>query len=297
MLATSQENTQSASGHCLVHFSESSKLFRFHARPLPRHHVAMSSPNTPQHTIPPLGESWPLPSADEIGLDLDGVSAWRFLLSAECAALALPKPAAKYQDKVIAIRLVAWLVKDFYEHNRSTAYKDLIRQIVSCNDVSMRLGQVEDLERRHEKVFQLGLDRNQLFRVFCSRTDPTPSPSPHTFHLSYENHRADIFESMAVVGSTEGRTHTQAKADALLQDGYKCVFTGLYDKVTLMNIPHLNKKSGDEGVDSVKTQVAHLFSGTAQSDPKYAASAMAILDSFGLHSLENKLQSITSSTL
>ncbi|KAF8140828.1 hypothetical protein K438DRAFT_2116209, partial [Mycena galopus ATCC 62051] len=197
---------------------------------------------------------------------------------------------------VIAIRLVGWLFKDFYEHNRSTAYKHLIWQIVSCNDVSMRLGQVEDLERHHEKVFQLGLDlRNQLFRAsltlsVCSCTDPTPSPSPPASRPPYENHRADIFESMAAVGSTEGRTHTQAKADALLRDGYKCVLSGLYDKVTLMNIPHLNKKSDDEGVGSVETQVAHLFSGTAQSVSLLPIAAMAILDSFGLHSLENKLQ-------
>ncbi|KAJ7463532.1 hypothetical protein B0H11DRAFT_1700536 [Mycena galericulata] len=240
--------------------------------------------------LPPLHESWPLPPANEIGLDPDGVSAWHLLLSAERAALALPKP-AKYQDKLIAVRLIAWLVKDVYEHRMSAAYKSLIRQILSCNDVSMALGPAQDLEQRHEKVFRVGIDlRNQLFRVFCSRTDRTPSPSPHASRPSYGKHRADILESMAKVRPEEGRTHSQAKADALLRDGYRCIMTGLYDKVTLMNVPELNKKSDDEGVDSVETEVAHLFSGTAQSHPDYAASAMAILESFGLRSLVNKLQ-------
>lgn len=52
---------------------------------------------------------------------------------------------------------------------------------------------------------------------------------------------------------------------ALFRDGYKCVLTGFYDKVTLMKVPELNAKSVAENVPTIKTQVAHLFSESAQS--------------------------------
>ena len=71
-------------------------------------------------TIPPTGKTWPLPSSKDIGLDEQGVAAWTLLLSAEAAALALRPPSAKYQDKLVAVRLLAWFLKDFWEHGRST---------------------------------------------------------------------------------------------------------------------------------------------------------------------------------
>ncbi|CAK5265112.1 unnamed protein product [Mycena citricolor] len=73
--------------------------------------------------------------------------------------------------------------------------------------------------------------------------------------------------------------------------------TRLYDKVTLMNVPELNQKSDHEGVGSVETEVAHLISGTAQSYSEYSASALALLESFGLRSLVDKLQGKCVNTL
>jgi hypothetical protein len=117
--------------------------------------------------IPPLGESWPLPPSNAIGLSEGGVSAWNLLLSAERAALAIPKPAAKYQDKVVAVRLIACqFLKDFWENNQTTAYQRLLLEIVSCNRVTAAPGHPAELEQRHNKVFTLGLDlRNHLLRV------------------------------------------------------------------------------------------------------------------------------------
>ncbi|KAJ7835336.1 hypothetical protein B0H14DRAFT_2363457 [Mycena olivaceomarginata] len=76
---------------------------------------------------------------------------------------------------------------------------------------------------------------------------------------------------------------------ALFRDGYKCVLTGFCNKVTLMKVPELNAKSVAENVPSIKTQVAHLFSESAQSNAEYAASAMAILKIFGLDSVVERL--------
>ncbi|KAJ7928184.1 hypothetical protein B0H13DRAFT_1007231 [Mycena leptocephala] len=94
---------------------------------------------------------------------------------------------------------------------------------------------------------------------------------------------------MAEVDDSEGRTHKQAKDDALFRDGYKCVLTGFYDKVTLMKVPELNAKSVAEDVPSIETQVAHLFSESAQSNAQYTTSAMAILKMFGLDSVVERL--------
>jgi hypothetical protein len=96
-------------------------------------------------TYPPLGESWPLPSRTEIGLDHRGVSTWDLLLSAEQVALALPKPTAKYQDKLVAVRLLGWFLKDFWENQRSTAYSRLLLEINSCNRASESVGSAERL--------------------------------------------------------------------------------------------------------------------------------------------------------
>jgi hypothetical protein len=115
--------------------------------------------------IPPLGESWPLLPSNAIGLSEGGVSAWNLLLSAERAALAIPKPAAKYQDKVVAVHLIAWFL-DFWENNQTTAYQHLLLEILSCNRVTATPGHPAELEQRHNKVFTHGLDlRNHLLRV------------------------------------------------------------------------------------------------------------------------------------
>ncbi|KAF7358242.1 hypothetical protein MVEN_00873100 [Mycena venus] len=240
--------------------------------------------------IPPLDQSWPLPPANEIGLDTSGVSAWHILLSAESAALALPKASAMYQDKVVAVRLIGWFIKDLWEHSRSAGYTRLCKEVFSCNNVSASTGDAEKVKLCHEKVFTMGLDlRSQLLRVFSARTDRTPTPSGHASRPSYEKHRARILEDMANVKPGEGRTRSQAKADALLRDGYKCVMTGFYDKDTLRAVPELEAKANAEGANKIGTQVAHLFSATAQSHAEYAASALSILEMFGLETVVHNL--------
>ncbi|KAJ7203480.1 hypothetical protein B0H12DRAFT_1035521 [Mycena haematopus] len=240
-------------------------------------------------SIPPLAKSWPLPPCDAIGLDPDGVSAWDLLLSAERAALSHLTPAAKYQDKLVAVRLVAWFLKDFWEYGQIIAYRRLLLEVTSCNRVAAAPGDSAELEQRHAKVFALGLDiKNHLLRVFYSRTDRTLTSSAHESQPSYDQHRAKILKSMAEDDS-EGRTLAQAKEDV---NGYKCVMTGYYDKVTLMKVPELNNKSVAEDVPCVETQVVHLFSESAQSVSRQAPIlpiALAILQMFGLEGMAQQL--------
>ncbi|KAJ6514649.1 hypothetical protein DFH09DRAFT_1333001 [Mycena vulgaris] len=123
---------------------------------------------------PPQGESWPLFSCNQIPLDEDGVSAWNLLLSAEKAALALPKLAAKHRDKLVAVRLVAWF--GFPQYGQIIPYERLLLKVNSCNHVAAPPGDPAKLEQRHNNAFVLGLDlRNHLLRVFYSRTDRTPT--------------------------------------------------------------------------------------------------------------------------
>ncbi|KAK7001981.1 hypothetical protein R3P38DRAFT_3608894 [Favolaschia claudopus] len=222
--------------------------------------------------MPPVSESWPLPPSNAIGLDLKGRKAWEVLLSAEREALAALKAKVKYQDKLVAVRLVAWFLKDFWEHQRSTAYKRLLLKIFSCEGVV-------------EKVFQLGLVlRNHLIRVFYA---PTPTPSEDASRPSYDQHTQNILMSIPNVNAleNEGRTRTEARADTVLRDGHKCVITGLYDKTSIVNFPKIAAKAKTERASMEGTQVAYLFSGTVT----YAASILAILQMFGLDSVADKL--------
>ncbi|KAF7337309.1 hypothetical protein MSAN_02256100 [Mycena sanguinolenta] len=250
----------------------------------------------PYPMIPPTGKTWALPSSEEIGLDPDGLNAWNLLLSAEAAALALPVSSAKYQDKLVAVRLVAWFLKDFWDHGWSTAFRRLISDINSCNCVSESLGEAKLLEERHENVFRLGLGlRDHLFRIFFSRSEPSTttreslSPSASWPLPSYEQYKADIVKGVANAKPEEGRTHSQAKADALFRDGYKCVMTGLYDTDTLMNFCEFRAKAKAEGAWNIGTEVAHIFLNGARSDSEYTASAKALLSLFGLESMADKL--------
>ncbi|KAF7337904.1 hypothetical protein MVEN_02013600 [Mycena venus] len=244
-------------------------------------------------SVPPLGQSWSLPSCSEIALDAPGASAWNLLLSAETAALTLATlPATKYQDNLVAVRLVGWFLKDLWEHDQNVAYGRFLMQVTSCNCAAAVPGDpAAGLQQRHDKIFALGLVlRNHLLRVFYSPADRTPtssaSESPPSYHQSrLDEHRALIMKRMVEIDDPGGRTHKQAKDDALLRDGYKCVMTGYYDKVTLMKIPELNAKSSSEHVPCVDTQVVHLLPVNVQS----AASALAILKMFGLESMAERL--------
>jgi hypothetical protein len=103
-------------------------------------------------------------------LDENGQSAWERLLEAEKTALALSTsaPVAKYNDLVVAARVIGFFILDFRQHNHGVsfaerAHRKLVQQVHSCWASSAR---EEDC---HMKVIELGSQlQNHLIRACMS---------------------------------------------------------------------------------------------------------------------------------
>ncbi|KAJ7825913.1 hypothetical protein B0H14DRAFT_3725706 [Mycena olivaceomarginata] len=195
-----------------------------------------------------------LASLADVNFDHDGKSLWPNILSAEEAALkvAPTKRGAKYNDRLIGIRVLGFFLLDLWQHSQHSfgliPYKQVIKQIASCLSIPGCTLQT------------LGLYyRNHLIRVFRSNGGPIPKQSEHPSRPSL-----DV---------------------ALLRDGYRCMLTGQYDFDSAKLYPELNGRAAADGVSKAVTQCAHIFSETAQEGEQktdYATSAMAILRVFGL---------------
>jgi hypothetical protein len=116
-----------------------------------------------------------LTSLADVNFDHDGKSIWPNILSAEEAALkvAPTKPGAKYNDRLIGIRVLGFFLLDLWQHSQHSfgliPYKQVIKQIASCLSIpGCTVGSKEEAEAQHEKLQTLGLYyRNHLIRV-CS---------------------------------------------------------------------------------------------------------------------------------
>ncbi|KAJ6602534.1 hypothetical protein DFH09DRAFT_449335 [Mycena vulgaris] len=74
---------------------------------------------------------------------------------------------------------------------------------------------------------------------------------------------------------------------ALARDGFRCLISGFYDYPSCNAAPELKPPEADKR--EVETQCAHIFSESAQSNPEYAAGAMAPLELFGIPEVVQKL--------
>ena len=118
-----------------------------------------------------------LPSTNKVGLDHEGQSVWPWILEAEEAAKrdAPRTPCPKYNDKLIGVRVLGFLLQDMWQHQRHSfgliPYKTLINQITPCLSIAgVVFGSKEEAEERHAKLQNLGLYcRNHLMRVCASR--------------------------------------------------------------------------------------------------------------------------------
>jgi hypothetical protein len=119
-----------------------------------------------------------LPSLADVKLDHDGQSLWPNILSAEQAALkvAPTKPGAKYNDPLIGIRVLGFLLQDLWQHSEHSfgliPYKEVTKHIASCLSIpGHTVGGEEEAEAQHRKLQALGLYyRNHLVRVCSSST-------------------------------------------------------------------------------------------------------------------------------
>src|SRR5258708_4595777 len=120
----------------------------------------------------------PLPQLNDIHLDDDGVSVWRRLLEVQDAIVALSTAGrtAKYNDSIIAVRVLGFFILDFWEHRNTfrhgyTAYLRLILEVGSCWDDEPRrqMTEDEDMAYFHNKVIALGSRmQNNILRTCTS---------------------------------------------------------------------------------------------------------------------------------
>lgn len=124
-----------------------------------------------------------LPDLATVNFDVAGKSLWIHILKAEQAALEVApnKAGPKYNDRLIGIRVLGFLLQDLWTHNRHSfgliPYKNLITHIVSCLSIpGIAVGSEEEAEAQHEKLQALGLHyRNHLIRVCSSGIHSLPS--------------------------------------------------------------------------------------------------------------------------
>ncbi|KAF5359877.1 hypothetical protein D9756_003616 [Leucocoprinus leucothites] len=218
-----------------------------------------------------------LPSLDECGLDETGRSIWRKLLEAEKTALEyIRSNKAKYNDPVIGIRILGFFLKDFRAHTLgygSAPYARLCREITSCFNKS-------DDKAIYDALVELGLRyRNYLLRVFRSNTGGRPTPSRHVSRPSFDVVKERILEELGKAPQTKKSVRKQA----LLRDGYRCAITGVYDVQSCIDIDEIEAVADRGGSITLETEVAHIFSESAQDgDKEYAATVLAMLEMFGL---------------
>lgn len=103
-----------------------------------------------------------LPPLKKIALDEDGASMWPLLLRAEKAALDTTRTAsAKYNDNLICIRVLAFFLLDFWDHQMHgfgiIPYKCLLHEIKSCNSTDAIVGSDLETQTQEMKVIELGL--------------------------------------------------------------------------------------------------------------------------------------------
>ncbi|KAJ7899753.1 hypothetical protein B0H13DRAFT_2518435 [Mycena leptocephala] len=219
-----------------------------------------------------------LTSLADVNFDHDGKSLWPNILSAEEAALkvAPTKPGAKYNDRLIGIRVLGFFLLDLWQHSQHSfgliPYKQVIKQIASSLSIpGCTVGSKEEAEAQHEKLQTLGLSVERR-------------PDPQTIRTSFSP-SLDVVRDRIIAENKTPTTAGSARKNALLRDGYRCMLTGQYDFDSAKLYPELNGRAAADGVSKAVTQCAHIFSETAQEGEQktdYASSAMAILRVFGL---------------
>ena len=167
-----------------------------------------------------------LPSLDKCRLHGTGLSIWRTLLQAENTALKDPsRTKAKYNDPLIGIRLLGFLLRDFWDHARdgylgSIPYARMVTEITSYLD--------QPDEGIYDALVELGLRyRNHLLRVCelhgylaryskCTKRLPVrsnaggrPTPSRHLSRPSFDVVKGRILEELDNAPQTKPNVRKQ----------------------------------------------------------------------------------------
>ncbi|KAF9491642.1 hypothetical protein BDN71DRAFT_1397947 [Pleurotus eryngii] len=169
-------------------------------------------------------------------------------------------------------RVLGYLI--LHAPNR-TAEEEVAENIVSC------AGNREILD-------ELGASFVKGFiNSFRKSKDRTPIPSYHPSRPSFDRER-EVMSAQLEAAPIE---HKDAKAQALIRDGYRCVITGVYDLLAESQLG-ISPEQVD-AVGEVNTQCAHIVPASThfnagvdeQGEPthknKLAASMLSVLKRFG----------------
>ncbi|TDL19325.1 hypothetical protein BD410DRAFT_792367 [Rickenella mellea] len=158
--------------------------------------------------------------------------------------------------------------------------RHLVSEIVSCDgDTSLlKLGQM---------YF------NHYIRAFRARKGRTPSHSSHASRPSFDR-LADMIKANLVKAP---QSHADAKTNALIRDGFRCVVTGRYDRGSAnANRELKDAVDSDPNARLDSTECAHIFAESTNSaiEPgsdkrNYAATMWAIMTCFGHAELPKEL--------
>ncbi|KZT08965.1 uncharacterized protein LAESUDRAFT_723269 [Laetiporus sulphureus 93-53] len=176
---------------------------------------------------------------------------------------------AKTEKDVVRARLLGYLIL----HAPSLdALHEVVRVIHSCSDDYNTLS---DLGECFINVF---------IRPFKKYKGRTPDYSEYSSHRSLIKDKMDLMTAI----QEASKDHKEAKIQALIRDGFKCVVTGKYD-IEAVRIPSIDKAE-IRRVRAIHTECAHIvpestfFDVSRTSSPEkkdYAASLLAVLKRFG----------------
>ncbi|KAH8834085.1 hypothetical protein DL96DRAFT_1579392 [Flagelloscypha sp. PMI_526] len=231
--------------------------------------------------------STPLPPLSAVKFDANGMSLWIFLLSAEKAASS-SEEIAKSLDNLVGSRVLGHFLKDFWDHSHGSL--GLAPYYHLCNTISSAIGKMsapiaseQEAQIQHETLWELGLMyRNCVMRVLRSNTSSF-SPSSHSSPLSFETHRKTVLQIIRDVPKSK----SDAKAVALVRDGYRCVLSGAIDFTSSCKYEEVVDLPGG----AAETNGAHLFSASAHNaNEGYTAAVLTVLKLFRLEAeLESTL--------
>ncbi|EKM54945.1 uncharacterized protein PHACADRAFT_94763 [Phanerochaete carnosa HHB-10118-sp] len=146
-------------------------------------------------------------------------------------------------------------------------------------------------------IYELGeYYRYKLLRAFRQAKGPMPAPSQHPSRPSF----ATLEDMLKDALDGSGKDYRSAKKRALVRDGFRCMLSGMYDLNTVECNPAVYPEHADPVVGIRYTNCCHILSESTlqDADPdnpdrdrkrEYAASVLAVLQSFGLESLVNEV--------
>ncbi|KAF8805443.1 hypothetical protein BYT27DRAFT_7169584 [Phlegmacium glaucopus] len=146
---------------------------------------------------------------------------------------------------MINIRILGYLIH-FVPTDRGL--KTVVQEIGSCEGESALLA-----------IGKMYYDH--YIRAFRANKGRIPTPSNHASRPSFNI--ADVIKATLVEAP---QSHIEAKKNALIRDGYRCVVTGKYDTLSVTEIRELNDLVfSDPSLRSEPTQCAYIFAESTNS--------------------------------